>query len=193
MSNNDTQPTISDKILNLTVLWALPRRTTPNHVTIFRFLLIPFVGWSLVAGFYESSFILFVIAAFSDAVDGALARTRDQVTDWGKVFDPLADKLLIGITALILIPLFLSPYLALVIIVVEAIIVISAFYKRKTQNIVIQSEMPGKIKMILQSIGLGLLFLHAIASVPLMLTIATYVLYLALFFAVVSVLSYSGI
>ena len=79
----------------------------PNAITTLRVLLAPVVTVLL----FESSasvrliaFIVFLVAALSDLVDGALARRRSEVTDFGKLVDPLADKLLLVAT---LIPFYL--------------------------------------------------------------------------------------
>src|SRR3989338_2865390 len=106
------QLTLTDKILKRTLLPFIPRYVTPNSVTWFRFVSIPFVGYLLVQEQYFPGLILFFISSFSDAVDGALARTRDQVTEWGKTYDPFADKLLIGTAVFILVSRFLNAYLA---------------------------------------------------------------------------------
>ncbi|MEK7552564.1 MAG: CDP-alcohol phosphatidyltransferase family protein, partial [Patescibacteria group bacterium] len=98
----------TDQLLAKTVIPLLPRRTTPNQITTFRFLTVPVVFFLLIFGSYFWAGIVFLVAAFSDALDGALARTTDRITDWGKLFDPLADKLLIGGTAAILVTRFLS-------------------------------------------------------------------------------------
>ena len=72
-------------MLAWTILRAFPRRVTPNQVTMFRFIATPIVLYLLVVGYYGWGLAAFLIAACSDAIDGALARTRNQVTDWGKL------------------------------------------------------------------------------------------------------------
>src|SRR3989344_1372809 len=85
-----------DKILDFLILRFIPRSVHPNHITILRMMLTPVVFFFIVIEDYKIGIPLFLFAAFTDAVDGALARTRNQITRWGIRFDPLADKLLIG-------------------------------------------------------------------------------------------------
>lgn len=185
--------TPTDKILAKTVLPLLPRGVTPNHITISRFLSIPFVLMLLIAERYSEGVLLFAFSAFSDAIDGALARTKNMVTDWGKMFDPLADKLLVGITAAVAVTKFISVYLTLVIITIELFLILNAYYKKKYQNTVVQAEITGKIKMILQSVGIVLLLVYAITSAPILLTLATWALLISIVFALWSLVVYRSI
>lgn len=187
------QLTITDKILAHTLLPFIPRFVTPNSVTWFRFISIPFVCYLLVAEKYVPGLILFFFSAFSDAVDGALARTRNQVTEWGKTNDPFADKLLIGSAVFILVSRFLSVYLAATIIGLEISLLVGALYRKRTQGIPIEAEISGKAKMVLQSLGIGALLLSIIFNVPAYLTIAAYLLYLAVVFAIISLVVYKSI
>jgi|P827metagenome_2_1110787.scaffolds.fasta_scaffold04922_2 CDP-diacylglycerol--glycerol-3-phosphate 3-phosphatidyltransferase len=83
--------------------------TTPNKITVFRFILIPIftVVFLLESAFPDNKLlidyiavVIFAIAAISDFFDGYLARKNHQITDFGKLMDPLADKMLVC-TALI--------------------------------------------------------------------------------------------
>ena len=83
--------------------------TTPNKITVFRFILIPIftVVFLLESVFPDNKLlidhiavVIFSIAAISDFFDGYLARKNHQITDFGKLMDPLADKMLVC-TALI--------------------------------------------------------------------------------------------
>ena len=78
------------------ILFFIPRFITPNSITVLRFLLTPIVLQLLWIESYTAGTALFFFAAFTDAVDGSLARVRNQITRWGIFFDPIADKLLIG-------------------------------------------------------------------------------------------------
>ena len=190
-SQDRTHPTILDKIQAKTILLLMPKSVTPNNVTGFRFAMIPFVIYFLVAGEFQWGIGLFIIAALSDAVDGAMARTRNQVTDWGKMYDPVADKLLIGSVVAIIVSKYIGHAVAFAIIALELIIVATAFYRRKYRGVPIQARWPGKIKMVLQSIGVFLLLMYMIQNTQQLLDISRYTLYGAIFFAVVSLIFYS--
>jgi len=184
--------TIIDRFLAKVFLPLLPKWVTPNNITIFRFITIPFVIAALVLEYYLVGVVIFSISAFSDALDGALARTSGQVTDWGKMFDPLADKLLIGSTAIILIPKFLSAYIALAIIVLELIIILNAYYRKHYQNITIDAHKSGKAKMIFQSVGMIALIGYIFVPYAPLLVAAEYLFYTAIVFTVISVFIYNS-
>lgn len=180
-----------DKILNIIFLSLIPKSVKPNHLTIVRFLMIPFVIFYLCTNQYFIGLILFFIASFTDALDGALARTRNQITEWGKFYDPLADKLLICSVIVILIFKYINPYIALIIIILEIIILISALIKKKLKNYDIHSNFWGKIKMISQVIGIVFLLLSIILNYAPLQTISLGIFYLAISFAIISLFTYS--
>ncbi|MBI4085335.1 MAG: CDP-alcohol phosphatidyltransferase family protein [Candidatus Liptonbacteria bacterium] len=185
--------TLTDKILARTVLPFIPNFISPNAVTWFRFVTIPFIAYLFVAEQYNTGLILFLVSAFSDAVDGSMARTRNQVTEWGKTFDPLADKFLIGVAALILIPKFLNPYLAVTIILIELFTIASAYYRKKTYGVPIEAELSGKVKMVLQSLGIASILIGIASGADQFFIIAYYLMYLAIVFAIISLVVYKSI
>jgi cardiolipin synthase len=80
----------------------------PNLITLARILLVPVVVWTIATGQMYFAFMLFLVAAISDAVDGFLAKRFNMKTELGAYLDPLADKVMIvsiyaalGITAII--------------------------------------------------------------------------------------------
>lgn len=183
--------TIIDRIIDILFLWAFPQSVRPNYVTLFRLISIPFIVILFVKGNYAAAFPLFTISAISDAIDGAIARTRNKITDWGIVFDPIADKLLIGTVGGIMIYKFLNPSLALIIIFLEILLAGSAYYRFK--GAVVPAKTIGKLKMILESIAVGFIFLFLLSGAHFFLILATGTLYLAIFFAVLSLLIYRSI
>ena len=85
-------PVANDKILNI-----------PNSLTALRLLAVPILIWLLALDTRDArawATVVFLLAAFTDLLDGAIARKRGEITSFGKLADPIADKALIG-TALI--------------------------------------------------------------------------------------------
>jgi cardiolipin synthase (CMP-forming) len=76
--------------------------TAPNQLTLLRMIFLPFIVIHLVAGHYNWALILFVLAGFSDGLDGLLARRLHQQTTLGQYLDPIADKLLLSTVFLVL-------------------------------------------------------------------------------------------
>lgn len=186
-------PNFFDKILDKVFLWLIPKNIVPNHVTTFRYLSIPVILYLLLSGFHGWSIILFSISAFSDAIDGSLARTRRQITDWGKLHDPLADKLLIGSVGAVAVSIYLSFYLMMVIVIIELFLILNAIIKIRRGDKTITALLPGKVKMILQSVGVGLVLLFIVFPIPWILSLAATLLYLSIFFALLSLIVYSSI
>jgi cardiolipin synthase len=101
--------------------------TLPNLVTIARVLLIPVVAFLLLDHDYKLAFIVFMIAAAGDWLDGFLARRLNQMSQLGAVLDPIADKMTMMIVAILLSAQGLLPiWLAVVIVLRDAIIVAGA-------------------------------------------------------------------
>lgn len=186
-------PNFFDKILDKIFLWLIPKSIVPNHVTTFRYLSIPLILYLLLSGYHGWSVILFSISAFSDAIDGSLARTRRQITDWGKLHDPLADKLLIGSVGAVAVSIYLSFYLMSVIVIIELFLILNAIIKIRRGDKTITALLPGKVKMILQSVGVGLVLLFIVFPIPWILSLAATLLYLSIFFALLSLIVYSSI
>ncbi|MBU0580543.1 MAG: CDP-alcohol phosphatidyltransferase family protein [Candidatus Margulisbacteria bacterium] len=80
-----------DKIVLMLTGW-LPQWVKPNYVTAFRLVLILPLIWLLLEKYYIWAVFLALFAYFTDMVDGALARSRKQVSNFGKLADPVADK-----------------------------------------------------------------------------------------------------
>lgn len=76
--------------------------TAPNQLTLLRMMFLPFIVINLAGGHYTWALTLFVLAGFSDALDGLLARTLHQQTVLGQYLDPIADKLLLSTVFLVL-------------------------------------------------------------------------------------------
>jgi CDP-diacylglycerol--glycerol-3-phosphate 3-phosphatidyltransferase len=180
---------ITDRILAKSLLRLIPRTVTPNQITIIRFIATPLVVGLLIGRYYQLGFSLFVLLALSDAVDGAMARTRDQITDWGKVYDPVADKLLVGSVMVVLMVRHLNIQLVAATLGLELFIIIMGLFKKR-QGKIIQANWWGKSKMILQCVGLGCLLLGIIFHVGWGIFMATLILLGALILGIISLFTY---
>lgn len=178
-----------DRILAKTILKLFPRRVLPNHITVFRFLATPFVAALMFYERYSIGLLAFLLVAFTDTLDGSMARIRNQITEWGKIYDPLADKILIGSMVFIIVLKYIDLWTALVIIGLEIIIIITAWI-RMIKGYKVQANLWGKIKMNLQVLGVVILLFSIIFNWAALLPLASTTLYLAIAFAIVSLASF---
>jgi CDP-diacylglycerol--glycerol-3-phosphate 3-phosphatidyltransferase len=132
----------------------------PNLITLARIALAPLFIWVLFVfqnpAAHERWIVvfLFVLASATDGVDGALARKRNQVTDLGKLLDPIADKVLIGGALIALSALGqIDWWITAVILIREVGITVYRFVVIKDR--VIAASGGGKLKTIMQSIAVG--------------------------------------
>ncbi len=169
----------------------IPRWVTPNHVTVLRFLLTPFSIWGLAVGAYEWSIPFFLFVAFTDVIDGSLARLRKQVTEWGSLYDPIADKILISLAAVVVITSAVGWWLTILIIFAELAVVVGALH-HKHDGGVIMANAWGKTKMFTQVLGVTLLLFAMAFSFPLLVTIGMIVLLLSIVLAAISMITHGA-
>jgi len=105
----------------------------------------------------------------------------------------LADKFLIGSVAALAVARLLGQWLALTIIALELFIIVNAFWMRRYRHVEIKAKLVGKIKMILQSVGVGLLLLFSVVGGGPLLSVAFYVLVASVFFSILSLIVYRSI
>ena len=100
--------------------------SAPNQLTMLRMVFVPFIVIHLVEGRYLWALVVFVIAGFSDGLDGLLARTLHQQTLLGQYLDPIADKLLLSTMFLILSILHKIPWKFTVVVFSRDISILAA-------------------------------------------------------------------
>ncbi len=132
----------------------------PNLLTIFRIVLIPFYIFFFEQNTTQSSYIaafIFFVAGITDVLDGYLARSRSEVTKFGKFLDPIADKLLILAALFLLVAQQRVPAWLAIVIVGREFAVTGFRAIAASEGIVIAAESTGKIKMMLQAISIFIL------------------------------------
>lgn len=138
---------------------------TPNKITLARIAVTPVIAWLIVQDGPTArwmAFGLFVSAAVSDLVDGRLARTRDEITRFGQILDPIADKLLLVVTFVPLYAIGLLP-LWLVVLVLAREVTITVFrrYALSRGHMIVASGW-GKQKALVQNFFIGSVLVHRI-------------------------------
>lgn len=135
----------------------------PNFLTVLRILLVPVLVVVLLGASGSEGDVLaaavFAIASFTDAIDGWLARRREAITTFGKLMDPVADKLLIIAALLSLVSLDrLDAWVAMVIIAREFAVTVARLAARG-EGVVIAANWWGKTKTAVQVLTILLLIL----------------------------------
>lgn len=181
---------LHDQLMRYTLVPLMPRFVTPNHVTIFRFVMTPVVLWFLAIGDYAVGVPFFVVLAITDALDGSLARLRNQITAWGTFYDPVADKLLIGSVVLLIVVRHINPWFGFAIVVIELAIILGGLWRRKKLGHINGANVFGKTKMFLQVVGVTSLLLFVWSGVPLFMPLSIGTLSLAIVFAILSLFTY---
>lgn len=147
----------------------------PNYLTFARIIIVPLLvvvlltpvaeQWFGVSG-YALAIFIFLVASFTDILDGHLARRRNQVSTLGKFLDPIADKLLVSAALIVLVEKHLAPSWAVVIILGREFIVTGLRSVAATEGIVIQAQSIGKVKMWAQCIAIVALLVAAANGTP---------------------------
>ena len=135
----------------------------PNLISYSRFILLAICSYYLINKNYLGGVIFIVLIWFSDLLDGFLARRNNQITEIGKIVDPLADKLSVFVIVLILVFQHITPLWFVITIVLRDIIILCAgLYLKYKKNIVMQSNWVGKMAVF--TIGATLFFFILISA-----------------------------
>lgn len=143
-----------------------------NALTALRLVLVPVFLYFLFAGgghdtaYRVTAFVIFAVAIITDRIDGWLARTYDMVTDFGKLADPIADKMLIGSAMIGLSMLGDLPWWITIVILFREIGVTVMRFALLDRG-VIPASRGGKLKTLFQAIAIGLFILplHDLPSI----------------------------
>lgn len=148
----------------------------PNLVTYARIaLVVVFLILDIAAGAWGVgslpmrwvAAVLFIVAASTDKIDGWLARRNNQVTELGKLMDPIADKLLMCSALIVASAYGELPWWATILFLVREVgITVMRFFVIDSGGGVIAAAWPGKLKTVFQSVGLSLLLIPLWSLVP---------------------------
>lgn len=164
-----------------------------NKITLLRVLMIPLFMIILFSDFSNSTYIaalIFTIASATDGIDGYIARSRGQVTTFGKFIDPLADKLLVSTALISLVQLGKVPAWIVVIIIAREFTITGFRIIAASEGITIAASSLGKIKTITQLIAIISLLIDNFPFRLINFSFDIIMLYISLFFTVVSGVDY---
>lgn len=135
--------------------------TIPNFLTLLRFLAIPVMAWFIQAGdqYNLLSFVMFIAIWLTDLLDGYIARNFNQTSDFGKLFDPLVDKIFQLTLAIVMcltgrLPLWVPIFLA----VRELMMIIGSALIYRRHEMVVYAKWYGKVTTVLFVAAFAALF-----------------------------------
>jgi len=131
----------------------------PNKLTVGRMLAAPVFIVVLMLGYYYASAVIFILASLTDMLDGMIARKYNLVTNFGKIMDPLADKLLVVSALVCLVELGDVSGWMVIVILAREFTVTGLRTVAAAEGVVIAAGTTGKIKTILQMIAVPALLL----------------------------------
>jgi CDP-diacylglycerol---glycerol-3-phosphate 3-phosphatidyltransferase len=147
----------------------------PNYLTLARIVIVPLLVVVLLTPFAEQLFgisgyalaiAIFLAASLTDILDGYFARSRNQVSNLGKLLDPIADKLLVSAALIVLVEKHLAPAWTVVVILGREFIVTGLRSIAATEGIVISAQTAGKIKMWAQCVAIVALLVAGATGDP---------------------------
>lgn len=172
----------------------------PNILTILRFILVPFIVVLIFQENYIAAFIILTISGITDILDGFIARKFNFITNFGKLVDPLADKVT-QISVLVTLALkHIIPFWILVIVFLKEFLMISGASFLYGKELVVSSKWYGKLTTVLFYIAIVSSFLirswnsslieHPEYSMPMLPNFDLYIYYLSLIATIFSLAMY---
>lgn len=128
-----------------------------NKLTVLRMILVPVFLICAMFNTFTGNIIalaIFIIASVTDKLDGYIARSRNQITNFGKFMDPLADKLLVTCALIILVEKNIIPAWVVVVIIAREFVVSGLRTLAASQGVVIAASNWGKLKTVIQMIAI---------------------------------------
>ena len=172
------KPAVPDRVAD--PVSAVSAVNIPNFLTTIRIVVVPILAWLLFREDSDSDSnrliagILFIIAALTDIADGTIARRWNLITNFGKIFDPIADKALIGVALVGLSYLnLLDWWFTWVILARELFVTFLRFWV--INKGVIPASRGGKLKTIMQIVAISFYLLPFPETVSLLAEVLMYI------------------
>ena len=131
----------------------------PNKLTTLRMILVPVFIVLYLMGYPVPALVVFIVASFTDFLDGYLARKNNLVTDYGKIMDPLADKLLVTSALVCMVQTAVVPAWMVIVILAREFAITGLRAVAAGEGHVIAAAWSGKIKTVTQMIAIIFLLL----------------------------------
>lgn len=121
----------------------------PNILTILRFIFIPIILYFIFTGNYVLGIVFFTISGITDVLDGFIARKFNLVSNFGKLMDPLADKLTQISVLACLVKVDIIPFWILVIVILKELLMVVGASFLYGKDVVVYSKWYGKLATVL--------------------------------------------
>lgn len=172
----------------------------PNKLTVLRIVMVPFFVFFMLGSFvphrYLWALLLFCAASYTDHLDGKIAQRDNLITNFGKLMDPLADKILVMSALICLVKLDLASTVCVLLIMIREFAITSIRLLAVEQGRVIAANNWGKLKTVSQMVAIiAILLMQYIgafvpAALPAMTVAGHVLIVIATFFTVVSGIIY---
>lgn len=165
----------------------------PNLLTAIRILLIPvfiFLFYPPDPGHPTLAAVVFALASLTDLLDGYLARRWEQITSFGKLLDPIADKLLILSALILLVGFDRIPAWVAIVLIGREVAITGLRAIASSDGIVIPADTTGKYKLFIQVSAIVLLILDFEISYFNFRTWGTFLLWISMILALLSAIQY---
>ncbi len=139
----------------------------PNYLTFSRIIISFFCIWLTLKGSLSSlilAFLFFLIASFTDFLDGFLARRREKVSDLGRLLDPIADKILILGMFLAFLVMGIINVWVVIIIMLREFLITGIRFMGLSRGYVMEAKRFGKHKTVSQILGINFIFITLISN-----------------------------
>ncbi len=150
--------------------------TTATKLTLLRVVMIPAFMAVFLLGYNWAALAIFILASVTDFVDGYVARHYNQVSDFGKFLDPLADKLLVTSAMLIFVQWGRMPSWAVMLVLTREFAISGLRMVAASKGTVMAAAWSGKVKTACTMVGLCLMMVFM--NTPLVDTVVTWVIVL---------------